>query len=278
MGTSRQWQLARDAAERYEAVLVPAILGPAARRLVEWAGVRPGEAVVDIGCGTGAAARLAAVAAGASGRLAGVDVNGGMIDVARSLPPVQGAAIHWVEAGVHALPFPDGGFDLALCAQTLQFVEDRPSALAEVHRILRPGGRVVVSLWCDIEANPYFHVLTRAIARHIGPDTAGGLLAAFGLSDPHRIRTLLAGAGFVDVGASVATFDLPLPEPREFVPRHIGATPMAQGFAAAPQEVRRAVVEEVVERLGPGKGEGAGEGEDGLRVPFATHLVAGARA
>jgi ubiquinone/menaquinone biosynthesis C-methylase UbiE len=54
MATSTQWQLARDAAERYERILVPAILGPVARALVEWSSLSDGEAVLDIGCGTGA--------------------------------------------------------------------------------------------------------------------------------------------------------------------------------------------------------------------------------
>ena len=97
MATSKQWQLARDAAERYERILVPAILGPAARSLVEWANLRDGERVADIGCGTGAATRLAAEKVGASGRVAGVDVNAGVINVAQSVAPVRGAAIEWFD-------------------------------------------------------------------------------------------------------------------------------------------------------------------------------------
>lgn len=149
MVTSTQWQLARDVAERYERILVPAILGPAARALVEWSSLQDGEAVVDIGCGTGAAARFAAEKVGASGRVTGVDVNAGILDVARSLSPVQGALIEWFENTAYQLPFTEGEFDAALCAQSLQFLEDRPRALAEMCRVLKPGGRVAMSLWCD---------------------------------------------------------------------------------------------------------------------------------
>src|SRR5690606_20187355 len=166
MATSTQWQLARDAAERYERILVPAILGPAARSLVEWAGLRDRESVLDVGCGTGAAARFAAEKVGPSGRVAGVDVNAGMIDVARSAP-VREAAIEWYEGDAHQLPFAEGEFDGALCAQPLQFLGARPRALAEMHRILKPGGRVAVSLWCGIEHSTYFHVCVGADTRLI---------------------------------------------------------------------------------------------------------------
>jgi ubiquinone/menaquinone biosynthesis C-methylase UbiE len=87
MATSTQWQLARAAAERYEQILVPAILGPVARMLVEWANLRHGETVLDVGCGTSAAARYAAEQVGPTGRVVGVDINAGMIEVARSLAP-----------------------------------------------------------------------------------------------------------------------------------------------------------------------------------------------
>jgi ubiquinone/menaquinone biosynthesis C-methylase UbiE len=271
METSKQWQLAHDAAERYERILVPAILGPAARSLVEWSGLRDGERVVDIGCGTGAAARFAAEKVGSSGRVAGVDVNAGMIDVARSVAPPRGAVIEWFENSAYQLPFEEDEFDVALCAQTLQFLEDRPLALAEIHRVLEPGGRVAVSLWCSIERSPYFHVLVQAITKHVGAETAAGLRAAFGLSDAEAIRALLTGAGFRNVKATVQEFDLELPVPEEFVPRHVSATPMSAGFSAAPEEARRAVVHDVSEELL------AYRTTQGIRVPFGTHLLMGIR-
>ena len=116
MATSTQWQMAREGAMRYEQILVPAILGPAARALVDWSAVQSGETVLDVGCGTGVAARYAAEQAGPSGRVIGIDVNAGMIDVAKSLPPVQGAAIEWHEKSAYQLPLAEQAVDVALCA------------------------------------------------------------------------------------------------------------------------------------------------------------------
>ncbi len=271
MTTSTQWQLARDAAARYEQVLVPAILGPAARALVNWADLREGEAVLDVGCGTGAATRFAAEKAGSSGRVVGVDVNAGMIDVAQSMPPAQGPAIEWIEKSAYELPFTDVEFDVVLCAQTLQFLEDRPRALAEMYRVLKPGGRVVVSSWCDIRESPYFHILVQAVSRHIGPETAAALEAAFSLCDADSIRTLMTGVGFQTVKVAVEQLDLELPRPHEFVPRHVSATPMSAGFHAASETARQLVIEETSEQLAQYVIEG------GIGVPFRTRFAMATR-
>jgi ubiquinone/menaquinone biosynthesis C-methylase UbiE len=271
MTTSTQWQLARDAAVRYEQILVPSILGPAARALVDWADLREGDAVLDVGCGTGAATRFAAEKTGSSGRVVGADVNAGMIDVAQSMPPVTGPAIEWIEKSAYELPFMEAAFDVALCAQTLQFLEDRPRALAEMYRVLKPGGRVAVSLWCDIRENPYFHVLAQAMIRHIGPETAAGLEAAFSLFDASEIRDLLTRAGFQTVQVTVEQLDLELPRLHEFVPRHVSATPMAGGFRAASEAVRQIVIDEMAGELAQYVVEG------GVGVPFRTHLAMATR-
>jgi ubiquinone/menaquinone biosynthesis C-methylase UbiE len=267
MSTSTQWQLARDAAERYEQILVPTILGPAARALVEFAAPRAGEAVLDVGCGTGAAARCAAEKVGPAGRVAAVDVNAGMIAVAQSLPPVAGAAIEWFTNSAYELPFAEAEFTVVLCAQTLQFLDDRPRALAEMSRVLRPGGRVALSLWCDIQESPYLDALVQAVTRHIGAETAMGLRAAFRLSDLETTRALVEGAGYKDLRTTVKQLDLQLPVLSDFVPRHVSATPMAAGFNTASPEKRQVVVEEVSEKLA------SYNSGNGVCVPFRTYLV-----
>lgn len=271
MAISTEWQLAREDAERYEQILVPAILGPAARALVDWSALKGGESVLDVGSGTGAAARYAAELVGSSGRVIGIDVNAGMIEVAKSLPPIQGAAIEWHEKSAYELPSKDQAVDVVLCAQTLQFVKDRELALSEMYRVLKPGGRLVMSLWSEIEENPYFQVLVDAVSKHIGEETTVGLREIFSLSNADEIRALLESAGFTNIEMTVKQLELDLPELTDFVPRHISATPMATGFNAAEQAAQQAVIQEVSAQLA------LYESTDSITIPFRVNLAKAVR-
>ncbi len=267
MTTSTQWQLAQDAAERYQTVLTPTILGPFAQALVDFAAVQVGEQVVDVGCGTGAAARYAAEAASDTGQVAGIDVNASMIDVARSLPVMAGAQIDWHVANAAEMPLDDQSVDVVLCAQTLQFLPEKQPSLAEMQRVVKANGRVAVSLWTPIEGNPYFYTLVETIARFVGPETAVGLKAAFALSDSGEIYSRLNEAGFGQIEMHITQLDLPLPALTEFVPRHIQATPMAAGFNLASEQVQQAVIQEVVEKLGQYEENGR------IQIPFRSHMI-----
>ena len=267
MITSTQWQLAQEAAERYQTILTPAILGPFAEALVDFAALQDGEHVVDVGCGTGAAARHAAQMVGSSGHVLAVDINSSMLAVARSLPAVPGASIGWREANITHLPFDDNSVDVVLCAQTLQFLPEKITGLAEMRRVVKPSGRVAVSLWCPIEESPYFYTLVEAIARHIGPETAAGLQSAFALSDADEIYGLIEAAGFEQIEMMVRWLDLPLPNLAEFVPRHISATPMATGFNRADPVIQQQVVQEVIEQLSEYLTNGRPE------IPFKSHMI-----
>src|SRR3712207_3990859 len=144
------WQLEGSAAELYERHLVPAITSLWAADLVERAAPQPGERVLDVACGTGIVARRAAERMG-SGRVVGLDINPGMLAVARALPPGSGPAIEWHEGSVLDMPFPEGSFDVCLCQLGLQFFPDRAAALREMRRVLRTGGRLTLSVFSALE-------------------------------------------------------------------------------------------------------------------------------
>jgi ubiquinone/menaquinone biosynthesis C-methylase UbiE len=163
-------QLAGNAAETYQLELVPALFGPWGSRVVELAALRPGLRVLDVACGTGLVARLAAEAIGVSGRVTALDLNPAMLAVAAELPAVEGAPIEWVEGNAQALPFAEASFDVVCCQLGLQFFPDREGALREMRRVLVPGGRAVLMVWGEIDRAPGFAVLAAALGRTIGSD------------------------------------------------------------------------------------------------------------
>jgi SAM-dependent methyltransferase len=114
-------------------------------RLAELAGVRPGTRVVDVACGNGASARLLARELGAE--TVGVDLGAQAIERAERTARADGLAgrARFVHGDAEALPLADGGFDVALSECSLCTFPDKPRALAEMGRVLRPGGTVAIA-------------------------------------------------------------------------------------------------------------------------------------
>jgi ubiquinone/menaquinone biosynthesis C-methylase UbiE len=173
--------------------------------LVDRLAVRPGERMLDLACGTGVVARMAAERAGSTGQIAALDIIPGMLAVARLLPPVKGAPIEWLEGSALALPFPDATYDLVLCQLGLQFFPDRPGALREISRVLVAGGRVGLNVFGLIEHNPATHALANALDRRLGPGKSVIKRAEHSLADTQTLRTLVSRGGFRDVTIATAT-------------------------------------------------------------------------
>jgi SAM-dependent methyltransferase len=183
------------AAEAYERFLVPNIFGPWARLALEAAGLASGQRVLDVACGTGIAARLAAVTVGRGGRVTGVDIDPGMLAVAGGIAATDGAApIDWQRADASALPFADASFDAVLCFEGIQFFADRAKGVAELRRTLARGGRLIGTIWGPLAENPGYLALSEGLGRFVSPDAAR--LPPFLLDDPEAIRALLTQAGF----------------------------------------------------------------------------------
>ena len=229
--------LAEAPAATYERYFVPAIGAPLARHLVELAALTRGERVLDVACGTGVVARLAAERVGAAA-VAGVDINAGMLDVARRT--ANGASIEWHEASATALPLPDHSFDVVLCQMGLQFIADRAGALRELKRVVVPGGRIVLNV--PGPTPPALAVLERGLEEHVGADAARFVTAVFSLHDVEEVRGLLGAAGFAEPEARSDRRTLRLPRPEEFLWQYLGSTPLAPAAAALPPD-RRAALE-----------------------------------
>jgi ubiquinone/menaquinone biosynthesis C-methylase UbiE len=231
------------AAENYEKYFVPAIGAPVATDLMKAASLRPGERVLDVGCGTGVVTRLAARETGS--RVVGLDLNPGMLAVAQSVTP-PGLSIDWHEASTESIPFPDEAFDVVLCQMTLQFVPDKPSAVREMHRVLVSEGRLLLNTPGQMQE--LFSIMEGALARHLSPEAAGFLKAVFSLHDPGDIQDLLTAGEFRDVGVQTTTVPLRLPTPGDFLWQYLHSTPLADAVRQLDDDRLAALEQDVVEK------------------------------
>src|SRR2546425_6417410 len=132
------WDRAVAHYERYWA----AQLEPAQKKLLELAALRPGEAVLDVACGTGLVTFPAAEAVGRSGRVMATDISEKMVEAARAEAARRKLSqVEFARMDAEDLRLSDGGFDAALCALGLMYVPDAIQALREMFRALKPGGR-----------------------------------------------------------------------------------------------------------------------------------------
>jgi ubiquinone/menaquinone biosynthesis C-methylase UbiE len=271
MGDQRQWQLGGTAPELYERYLVPAITTLWASDLADRAALRRGERVLDVACGTGVVARVAAERVGRGGRVAGLDLNPGMLAVARSLRPVAGASIEWHEGSVLALPFRDAEFDVVLCQLGLQFFPDRPTALWEIRRTLVPNGRIGLNVFGPIENNPATHALSDALDRHVRPGASLAKRNEHALADTDELRSMIGGAGFTDVVIDTVSKTVRFPSARDYVLIQFAATPLATVLAREDAVERDRLVEAVIDDVSAALAPYAGDGS--LAFPQQVHTV-----
>jgi SAM-dependent methyltransferase len=215
--TSRgNWFAAESVPANYQELLAPVIFEPWAEILLKRAGVGAGSDVLDVACGTGVLTRRAAASAGAAGRVVALDLSAAMLAHAATIiaPGSAVAPIEYVEGSATELPFEDASFDRVICQQGLQFFPDKPAALAEFHRVLRPGGTVTLAVWDRDHRLEPFEDYTEALATVGADEPFPGAFDhdtfTIGAGD---LRTLISGAGFQDVDVSVVTATLVWPEP-----------------------------------------------------------------
>lgn len=194
METGKQGQVTGSAADIYEEFFVPALFSEWAPRVADIADISPGDRVLDVACGTGVLAREAARRVGTPGDVVGLDRNDWMVGAARTIAP----DIKWVLGAAEALPFPNNEFDAVVSQFGLMFFEDQTAALAEMWRVLRPGGRLAVAVWDSADHTPGYAAMIALLDRLFGEDEADALRAPYSLGDPGKLRSLADQAGIPD--------------------------------------------------------------------------------
>ena len=253
-----------SAAEAFEKFLVPPLFGPWSRLMVDHARIGPGERVLDVGCGTGAAARYAADLVGQAGTAVATDINEGMIAYARTL---EGAdAVEWRQDNVLDLPYDDDRFDAVIGNQVLQFVPDKPKALSEMRRVLTADGRLALSVYCQIGLCPAHAAVATALNAHdVDP---AGIQNPYCYGDPVELGDVAQAVGFRDVSVVRKTLESRFASPENFVEALAAGGPSARhAFEQLDEAGLKAVMKEVGATLADYVDS------DGLRVLTTVNMV-----
>ncbi len=252
------FQVSLEIAEAYEAAFVPSLFAGVARRLVDFAGVAPGQNVLDVGCGTGIVARTAADRGATA---TGLDPNEAMLTVARRLRP----DLTWRQGDAAALPFPDAAFDVTLCQSALMFVPDPTAAMREMARVTGAEGTVGVQIWASPDRQRGFRPLADAVARHAGPDSVDLVASYFRLGDLDEFIQRCADAGLTPTAVDTTEVTLHAPSVDAYVTTEVESTPLVER-----------IDDETYTRLRADARTGLApfcDSSGALALPFEIHLI-----
>jgi SAM-dependent methyltransferase len=252
-----------EAAQAYEALFVASLFGEWAPRVAEAIAIQPGQRVLDVACGTGVLARVVRAITGSAGYVAGLDLNPGMLTVARALEP----AVDWRQGEAESLPFDNRSFDAVVIQFGLMFFTDRHQALREMLRVLTPQGRLCVAVWDELASMPAYAAEVGLLDRLAGPRAADALRAPFVLGDREYLARIFTEAGARSVEVMTLEGTARFPGVRQMVEADLRGWLPVMGVQ---------LTEEVVSRILKAADEVFGDyvGTDG-RVTFTTraHLV-----
>lgn len=260
MTSASGFQLKQGGPEVYELCWVAAQMGPAAEDLVSAAEVTAGHCVLDVACGTGVVARVAAARSGAPANVTGTDLNAGMLEAAERFATSGGVSgIEWIECDAASMPLPDGAFDVVLCQQGLQFMPDKPGAMAEMARVLKPGGTLALSVWKTRSA------LGAAFASVLDGKYGAGTTApwemVYSLGDRERLHELAADVGLKDAHVVLDVKFARFADTAAFITGALAGSPLAGTLADLPEDEHQSVVMDIVAELVEF------HDDDGLAVP-----------
>lgn len=259
--TTEQFSIGADQAEVYEERFVPALFQQWVEPVLQAAEAGPGDRLLDVACGTGVVAREAVRRVAPGGTVTGLDLNPAMLAVARRVVP----GIDWRLGDVEALPFGDDTFDALTCQSAVFFFPDVSAALAEMARVTRPGGRVVVQSFSSLHAQPAYEPWVHMVARHAGPDAVQLLGTYWSQGEPDAMRERCAEAHLRVTGVHEYLQPAYFPNIETFVLTEVNATPLRDRLS---QPDLDRILAESHEVLRPFERDGR------LVVPIAGYVLA----
>jgi SAM-dependent methyltransferase len=212
--------------------------------MLELAALQPGDRVLELACGPGGVGLAAAQRIGPEGKVVISDVAAEMTEIAAARASALGLGnVSARQLDLESLDEPDGSYDVVLCREGIMLVQDPVRAAGEIRRVLRPRGRVVLSVWGARQRNPWLGVVFDSVSVQLGvPVPPPGVPGPFSLDDPGRLTQVLSEAGLADVEVG----ELPTPYHADSFDEWWRRTaalagPLAQMLEAVPEPAARAL-------------------------------------
>lgn len=219
--------------------------------------LKPGEHVLDIGCGCGATTLAAAQRVRPGGSATGADISRPMLGRARERAKAAGVDnTSFVEADAQTYSFEPARFDAVISRFGVMFFIDPVTAFANIRRALKPGGRISFICWRPMKENPWVVLPLMAAAKHIELPAPPDPFAPgpFAFADAERTRGILAKAGFIDVATDTYDLRYPIGNTADFeqaVDFTLEIGPVSALLLDKPEDLRRVVRESIREALAP---------------------------
>ena len=229
MGDNETGQVSEDAAKVYEDFYLPALFEEWCFKVINAAQIQKGYRVIDVACGTGALTITVSDHVGTDGSVVGIDINEGMLNIARS----KNANIDWRNAPAESLPFDDESFNCAVSQFGLMYFESRENALREMMRVLQPGGMLAVAVWDKLENNPGLAAEEQLWLQVIGPEWADEIPYSLGNKD--TLRHLFDRSGVTNFEISTQEGTARFPSINNWI--HAGAKGWTQGDAISEEQI-----------------------------------------
>ena len=251
-----------------------ALLAPLGELGLRAASLRPGDAVLDVGCGCGDTTMEIAGRVGPTGRVVGLDLSAPML--ARARERITEPNVELVLGDAATAPLPAASFDVVFSRFGVMFFDDPRVAFTHLRAALRPNGRIAWVVWQDLVRNPWMSVPVAAVDGLVElPELGGaGEPGPFGLSDTDHVRSLLETAGYGDIALVGHETDVTLGGGLGLdgtVAFMIDQGPLRRVLAGTTDAVRVAATERVAAALAPY------DGPDGVRLGAAVWVVTARR-
>lgn len=206
------WETSSRYWNKYQAT-IETMFAPLTRAIVTAADLQSGQSILDIGGGSGEPSLTLSAIVGESGRVTYTDPAAGMVQTARDEAERRGLSnITFHQSPAERLPFPDNTFDVVVGRLSAMFFVDPKSALGEILRVTKPGGRIVLLVWGSREANPFFSVISEVLNQFVPAEPEDeDAPTAFRFARPGKLATVFADAGAIEVTEETVPFRIAHP-------------------------------------------------------------------